>query len=228
MKYDFDESITTMLDDNDFVTSYHFDLDSGFGQMNYYHLFDGIDLVYNDFNADNCDQIDNSVDYDNFLIINHCNRGRFETVFNDKYMYLSEGDLVFSIGSNRYMHEFPLGYYNGFQISIDLNLAQTSIDKVIGQNIINLQDLVSKIRDHGSFVIIRSNREIEHVISELYNVDENIKEGYYKLKVMELLLFLKNSTIKNVDEEFPTLKAENVKIIRLYCNPTYFIKMYYN
>lgn len=214
MKQDFDEGITTVLEDNDFYTSYHFDLDSGYGDMVYYHLFPGIDIVYNEFNADNCDQLDNSGNYDNFIIINHCNKGRFETIFEDNYLYLSEGDVVFSIGSNRYIHDFPLGYYSGFQISIDLNIAQESIDNVIGKNIVNLNQLVTKINDNGSLLIIRSNPKIEHVISELYSVDDNIKEGYYKLKVMELLLFLKNSTIKNVNEEYPTLKAENVKIIK--------------
>lgn len=214
MENKYDDKITSVLEDNSFVSSFHFNLDSGYGNMIFYHLFEGIDLVYNDFYAENCNQIDDSSGYDNYIIINHCNKGRFETIFNDKYLYLSDGDLVFTLGSNKYMHEFPLGYYNGFQISIDLNLAQDSIDHVLGKNIINLDDLVRKIKENDSFVIIRSNRQIEHVISELYSVNESIKEGYYKLKVMELLLFLKNSTIKNVEEEYPTLKAENVKIIK--------------
>lgn len=214
MEHDFDKRITTILEDNDFVTSYHFDLDSGYGNMFYYHLFPGIDIIYNDFNADNCNQLNQPGNYDDFIIINHCNKGRFETIFKNNYLYLSEGDLVFSIGETNYMQEFPLGFYNGFQISINLEIAQESIDKVIGKDIIDLKYLVKKIKDNDSFVIIRSNPKIEHVISELYSVDDSIKEGYYKLKVMELLLFLKNSTIKDVETEYPTLKAENVKIIK--------------
>lgn len=214
MDSNYNEDITTVLESNSFVTSYYFDLDTGYGNMIYYHLFDGIDIVYNDFNADNCNQLDNIGNYDDYIIINHCNKGRFETIFNDNYLYLTEGDLVFSIGSNKYMHDFPLGYYKGFQISIDLKVAQKSIDNVIGKNIIKLDDLISIINDNGSFVIIRSNKQIDHIISELYSVDDNIREGYYKLKVMELLLFLKNFTIKNVKEEYPTLKEDNVKIIK--------------
>ncbi len=210
----FNEDVCTVLEDNSFFTSYHLNLDTGTGEMLYYHLFKGIDIIYNEFNADNCNQLDDLESYNDFLIINHCNKGKFETIFNDKYLYLSEGDLVFSIGNDRYMHEFPLGYYSGFQISIDLRIAQESVDKVIGKGIVDLNSLVKKISDNGYFVIIRSNDEIEHVISELYDVNDSIKEGYYKLKVMELLLFLKNSTIKNVEEEYPTLKAENVKIIK--------------
>ena len=39
------------------------------------------------------------------------------------------------------------------------------------------------------YVLVRSNERIDHVIGELYDVDERIKESYYKLKCFELLLF---------------------------------------
>ena len=209
-----DERIVDLKESSDFFTHYHFDLDTGYGDMFHYPLFPGIDIIYNDFNADNCNQIDNSDDYDNSIIINHCNRGRFETVFEGNYIYLSEGDIIFSKGTNYYIHDFPLGYYSGFQITIDLDVAQKSVDDVIGKGIVDINKLLKKIVDNGSFVIVRSNTEIEHVISELYSVDDEIKEGYYKLKVMELLLFLKNLTIRNVKKEYPSLKEENIKTIK--------------
>ena len=90
MENKYDDKITSVLEDNSFVSSFHFNLDSGYGNMIFYHLFEGIDLVYNDFYAENCNQIDDSSGYDNYIIINHCNRGRFETIFNDKYMTLDE------------------------------------------------------------------------------------------------------------------------------------------
>jgi AraC-like DNA-binding protein len=54
-------------------------------------------------------------------------------------------------------------------------------------------------------------------------VEENIKRSYYKLKVLELLLFISNSDIKSITDKFPTLKVENVKKIKeirnyLICN----------
>ena len=38
--------------------------------------------------------------------------------------------------------------------------------------------------------IIRGERYVEHIFSELYSVPENIRAGYMKLKVLELLLVL--------------------------------------
>jgi len=215
MKNYFNKNVTTILENSPFLTSYEFDLDNnGYGNILVYHLFPGIDLLFNDFIAEDCNQISTSNSYNDYIIINHCNKGRFETIFKGKHIFLSEGDLVFSSGANEYLHDFPLGYYNGLQIIINLKIAQDSIDKIIGKNIINIRNLSKIIRNNGFFAIIRSNPEVEHVISELYNVNESIKKAYYKLKVIELLLFLKNSEIKSLENEFPKLKTENVKKIK--------------
>ena len=131
MKEKYEKSITTILENNSFLTSYKFDLDTGYGSMVSYHLFQGIDLVYNDFNAENCNQLDPLNNYTEYIIINHCNKGRFETIFKGKYIFLSEGDLVFSSGANYYSHNFTLGYYNGFQIIINPKYAQKSIDNLM-------------------------------------------------------------------------------------------------
>ena len=214
MKENFNKDITTVLEKNSFTTSYKFDLKTGYGTMVIYHLFSGIDLCYNEFNAEDCNQISTSNNYKNYIIINHCHKGRFETFFKGKYIFLSEGDLIFSSGATEYTHNFTLGFYKGLQIIIHIEKAQKSIDKIIGENIIDLKKLSDKIKNNDSFAIIRSSKEVEHVISELYDVDENIKRAYYKLKIIELLLFLKNNEIKSLNDEFPHLKEENIKKIR--------------
>lgn len=210
----FNKNVTTVTEDTPFSISYECDLDDGYGNIELYHLFPGIDLFFNNFVAEDCNKLSTSNNYHDYIIINHCNKGRFETIFKGNHIFLSEGDLIFSSGANDYIHDFPLGYYNGMQIIINLKLAQKSIDRIIGKNIIDVRDLSEIIRNNGSFAVIHSNEEIEHVISELYDVDENIKKAYYKLKVMELLLFLKSSDIKSLEDEFPKLNVCTVKKIK--------------
>lgn len=214
MKENFDNNITTELKNNSFTTIYKFDLNTGNGTMILYHVLPGIDLCYNEFNAEDCNQLNTSTNYKNYIIINHCYKGRFETFFKGKYIFLSEGDLIFSSGATEYSHNFTLGFYKGLQIIINIDKAQKSIDKVIGENIIDLNKLGETIKNNDSFAIIRSSKDVEHVISELYNVEENIKRAYYKLKVIELLLFLKNNEIKSLNDEFPNLKESNVEKIK--------------
>ena len=214
MKDNFDDDITTVLENNSFKTTYKFDLNTGYGLMEIYHVLSGIDLCYNEFNAEDCNQLKTSNNYKNYIIINHCHKGRFETFFKGKYIFLSEGDLIFSSGATEYTHNFTLGFYKGLQIIINIEKAQESIDKVIGANTIDLKKLSENIKNNGSFAVIRSSKEVEHVISELYDVEENIKRAYYKLKVIELLLFLKNNEIQSLNDVFPNLKEENIEKIK--------------
>ena len=44
------------------------------------------------------------------------------------------------------------------------------------------------IRD--SFLAIRANRQIDHIFGELYQIPQEFRHDYYKIKVLELLLFL--------------------------------------
>lgn len=154
MKDNFNKEITTVLKDTPFVTRYQFNHESGNGYMNIYHLFEGIDLIFNVFNCDECNQLVSSINYSDYIIINHCNKGRFETIYKNNYIYLSEGDIVFSSGAKHYMHDFPLGYYNGLQILINLKTAQKSIDKIIGSNILDIRKLSNELinTDLQSFV----------------------------------------------------------------------------
>ena len=48
---------------------------------------------------------------------------------------------------------------------------------------------------------MRENISIEHIFSELYSVPENIRKGYHKVKVLELLLFLSGLEYKGESEE---------------------------
>ena len=50
--------------------------------------------------------------------------------------------------------------------------------------------LAEKFCAAGGYFAARSSRRVEHVFSELYQVPENLRRGYLKVKILELLLFL--------------------------------------
>ena len=63
--------------------------------------------------------------------------------------------------------------------------------------------------------LLRANEKIDHVIGELYCVDDRIKEPYFKLKCLELLLFFSIAS-ETKTESLPLSKKqvdliENVK-----------------
>ena len=67
------------------------------------------------------------------------------------------------------------------------------------------------LEKNNGFVLLRANEKIDHVIGELYGVDERIKQSYYKLKCLELLLFFSITNFTKT-ESF-SLSKKQVKII---------------
>ena len=89
--------------------------------------------------------------------------------------------------------------YVGLSLFIDINVAQKSIDKYFPYGNIDLHRLRDRLCKNGVSLIIRSRDGINHIINELYEVDERVKLPYSIIKTIELLLFL--SLIESKDTE---------------------------
>ena len=61
--------------------------------------------------------------------------------------------------------------------------------------------LMEKLCPGRTVFTARSSRRVKHVFSELYAVPEDIRKGYLKVKLLELLLFL--STLSPEDGQTP-------------------------
>lgn len=172
-------------------TIYRMNCGDGDGIMVCYPVFDGVELYYNDFQAFRCSEPGNRPG-SNFLEINHCRKGRYECRFGkNHFAYLSEGDLAitgwdFPCDASR----FPLGYYNGIEILIDIAHAQEHLSCVLEGIEIDLDRLRQKLSGNDGCFVLRATKEIEHIFDELYHVDPRIQKGYFRIKVLELLLFL--------------------------------------
>ena len=77
-----------------------------------YDIFPDVQLMVANFATESCFR---DSERQNVIEINHCRKGRFECVFDNKnYLYLGEGDIAL----NSQMHppiasSFPLNYYYG-------------------------------------------------------------------------------------------------------------------
>lgn len=80
--------------------------------------------------------------------------------------------------------------YVGLSLFIDMSIAQKSISKYFPYGNIDLFEMRDKVCKNGAALIIRSRHEINHIIGELYRVDERIQLPYSIIKTIELLLFL--------------------------------------
>ena len=190
--------------------------DAEYGKMETYSLFEGVIIAFMEINIDNIDNVFFEDKLPSRLLqINHCAEGRYSyAVGDEKIVYFGKGDLCVSIYDlTKTISDFPLGYYEGLEIFIDVDVANEHIKGLISN--FDLIELYENLEKSKGYMLFRSNEKIDHVIGELYSVDERIKEPYFKLKCLELLLFFSIAT-ESKDESVPLSKKqveviENVK-----------------
>ena len=148
-----------------------------------------------------------------------------QPLLNGTCVYLEEGDLAVNMVKNQTKNPcFPLEYYSGVSIVIDLARAEHSLSGVLKDISIDLCALREKLCAGNRCFVMRATDSIEHIFSELYTVPDQVKFGYFKLKVLELLLFL---SVINPDEHlaapryFQKNQVECVKRMKNYmvCHP---------
>lgn len=174
--------------------------DAKYGKMETYSVFPGVILAYIDMQMKNIDEVFFEGKLNARLLeINHCADGRYSyAVGDDKIVYFGKGDLCISVYDlTKTLSDFPLGYYNGLEIFIDVDVANDYVKEYIPD--FDLIEFYEELHKSKGYVLVRSNEEIDHVIGELYHVDERIRESYHKLKCLELLLFFSITNFTKVE-----------------------------
>ena len=165
--------------------------------MTSYRIFPGVEFIYGDahiqsvsFNEGNRS---NRVFY-----ITHCREGRLECSLDNEFWYLSQGDLMIASADKiSPFAYFPLRHYHGLTIRIDLDLTPKCFSCMLDDVTVSPQVIAEKFCEKKGGYISRANASFEHIFSELYSVPIKIRKGYYKVKTLELLLFLSELNIEN-------------------------------
>lgn len=181
---------------NEECTVYEMTDTTGDGIMTYYHVFPGIEVVYNHFHMQSCfSEFESNKE---LLCIDHCREGRLEWETKDgSYVYIGAGDLhitTHEYGTKNF--SFPLSNYHGITIGISIEEAAKAMPSIIGGLPIDIYSLRDKFENNNKSFVMRAGASIEHIFSELYTAPEEFRNAYHKIKVLELLLFLSASEIK--------------------------------
>lgn len=165
-----------------------------------FEIYPGIALVYNDVHTDYI-SIGEMTGYKNILEINHCREGRIEfESLKEEFIYVKKGDMAVNMkaGVKKYSY-FPQAYYHGVTIEIDFDEIEANPNIMLEELRLTPKELKDKFCDHNQCFVLHEKPELEHLFAELYLIPEQIKKSYYKIKVMEILLFL--SAINPVNEK---------------------------
>ena len=187
---------------------------SGDGLMTIYRVFDGVYLIYNDFHMTHCYSRFNSSS--RIFSIDHCREGRIEhRTDKDMRYYMEQGDLRM----DRRVHHsgdmyFPVSHYHGITVGFFLDHAEQSVREAMPGVSFDLSELADKFCGKDSIYILRKHPSIEHIFSELYNVPAKIRMDYFKIKVMELLVFLRALELSEYKDERPYFYSSQAEKIR--------------
>lgn len=151
--------------------------------------------------------------------IDHCREGRIEQEAGaGAYSYLEAGDLRVD---QRIHHNgkvtFPLCHYHGISIGFQMSVAAKEIPDHMKDFSVDLYELQKKYCSDPKPFVIPGEPAIEHIFSELYNVPLKIKRDYFKIKVLELLLYLDALELSGHTEERPYFykgQVEKIKAIQ--------------
>ena len=183
-----------------------------------YTVFPGIKLVYSDVHMQETKHFMSSDAEDDDIIfeINHCKNGRIECSSGDSFYYLSPGDLSIhkrsAVGNNAY---FPYSNYQGVTLLINTKTAPKCLSCFLDDVNVQPSALMSKFCDKNDFFVARSNSHLEHIFSELYSIPKEVQRGYFKIKVLEILLFL--SCLDPNGQEKKMYTAAQVALVKRIC-----------
>lgn len=191
------------LAESDGCSVYQFRNETGEGTMTLYEVFPGVTLAYNDFHM----QYYNSCfkpERDMFCI-DHCREGRLEyPAAQNAFSYVEAGDLKLD---RRLKHtglfEMPLSHYHGATVAFDMDIASQNLSLYVKDFPVDLWALQKKFCNDSYPMVIHENPSALHIFSELYAVPEKIKRPYFKIKILELLLYLEALELPNKPCEKP-------------------------
>ena len=166
-----------------------------------YEVFPGISIIYYTSHTHNGELCGNTENKSDVFEIFHCREGRMECSVGTEYCYISPKDLFIvkdaSLTSSLY---FPLRHYHGITIRIDTKKTPKCLSCFLRDVSVQPQKIKERFCDKRPYYIARSNASFEHIFSELYDVPQEIKTGYFKIKILEIMLFLSVFDVDNVIE----------------------------
>ena len=193
--------------------------ESGDGTMTAYEVFPGVMLTYNDFHMERYHS--GYVPDRRILAVDHCREGRMEYAAGDGLVgYIAAGDLKLDL-RKRHTGDFicPSCHYHGLTAAFDLDIIDKSLSEEIKDFPVSVKEIISRFGLGDYPRILRGISRAQGIFGDLYRVPEKIRIAYFKVKILELLLYLDAVTLPKDEDERPYFyrtQAEKVKALRKF------------
>ena len=180
-----------------------------------YEVFQGVTLSFINAHSSSFRRDGKAGD---FLRILHAREGRAEWEEGSSFYFLSPGDIAIKgCHDDSLSLDFPLEHFHGLCILFDLDKAPECFSCILEDVRVKPDEIRKRFSPDCRSFIARSDEHITHLFSELYSMDEEYRIPYFKVKVLELLLFLMAFRREREDDrKMPRLQVDNAKAIASY------------
>ncbi len=164
--------------------------DTGEGLMTMYTPFVGVYINISDMHMQQCNSgflLEEDADV---VCFDHCKEGRIELETSEGvYSVLQEKQLRIDDRRHHSGHVvMPLNHFHGISIYIDL--APQGIAAFVPEFSVDIHRLRDKFCKEGEPYILKNDTAVEGIMACLYHPPANLGPDYYRLKILELLLYL--------------------------------------
>ena len=164
----------------------------GHGIATVYPLFRGMELIMFNINAPQYQPKIHKKK--NALEINYCLSGRAEFTMGDGCLqYIGQGDFFLSALHNHSDSiELPLSQYSGIVLYIDFDILDiTSLSMLLGDNF-SIQKVLTRFFHSDQCFLLQARETTINFFAELPSIALKRLHAYYRLKALEILLFLES------------------------------------
>lgn len=215
----FESEGTVLLAHSDGCSVWQFRNETGDGTMTAYDVFPGVILSFNDFHMERYHS--SYVPDRRILAIDHCREGRMEYSAGDgRIGCTSAGDMKLDL---RRQHTgefiFPSCHYHGLTVAIDLDIIGQALSEEVKDFPVAPEEIITRFSLGAYPRVLHGMKEADHIFGELCRVPEKIRIPYFKVKILELLLYLNAMTVPEDENEQPYFyrtQAEKVRAIRQF------------
>lgn len=188
--------------------------ETGDGTSTFYQIYPGIYVMYNDYHM-SCSP-PRRIEYKHAIIIEHCREGRVEWETNKgTYLYLASGDIMLdSFETKNKTCNFPLCHYHGVNITIFPDEVIEEAGELLRFFNIDLAALEEYFEVDKRPFVIRGGTVLEQLFQAFYQVPENVRIEYFRVKIMELLVLLKSVDKAEIGESKPYFYKTQVEKIK--------------
>ena len=145
--------------------------------------------------------------------VNHCRRGRIGWEMREGVtLYLGPGDLSLHRMDQcaDSVLRFPLGYYEGLSIILDLDTLADSLPEILAGAGVDPRHLAQRF---DGLTAMPASGAIDRIFADLYDLPEPLRLAYCQLKVQELLLFL-SRTDPAREKQLDRCRAQQVEVVK--------------